>query len=95
MSENQRQSKTCTVVNNKSQGSVTSIVGFSVTTFLQIYGWVCDERIFEISQHLAKLQARKRIVLRTLCTWALSCWWRTCQRSWVCWETTVVEFNLA
>jgi len=26
------------------------------------------------SQHLAKLQARKLIISRTLCAWALSCW---------------------
>jgi len=29
---------------------------------------------FKTSQHLAKLQARKLIVSRTLCAWALSCW---------------------
>jgi len=28
---------------------------------------------FKTSQHLAKLQARKLIVSRTLCAWALSC----------------------
>jgi len=31
-------------------------------------------KIFKTSQHLAKLQARKLIVSRTLCAWALSCW---------------------
>jgi len=30
--------------------------------------------IFKTSQHLAKLQARKLIVSRTPCAWALSCW---------------------
>jgi len=29
---------------------------------------------FKISQHLVNLQARKLIVSRALCAWALSCW---------------------
>ena len=37
MSENKRLSETDVVINDKSQGSVAGVVGFSVITVLQIY----------------------------------------------------------
>jgi len=43
---------------------------------MKIYCKFTDEyavKKFKTSQHLAKLQARKLIVSRTLCAWALSC----------------------
>ena len=42
----------------------------------KIYGKFAVEYAAKIktSQHLAKLQARKLIVSRILCAWALSCW---------------------
>jgi len=40
----------------------------------QIHWWVCLYKNFKISQHLAKLQARKLIATSAQCVWALSCW---------------------
>jgi len=69
MSENKWQFDTDIVINNKSQGTVARHLrycGIFNENLLQIHCWVCVLKNFKISQHLAKLQARKMIVTHTL-----------------------------
>jgi len=106
MPENERQFKTGTVINYKSQCTAARYLryyGIFNEKLLQISCWVSLWKNFKISQHLAKLQARKLFASRAQCVWALSCWKMknsTHQISRVWQETAVVscfniDFNLA
>ena len=87
MSVNKRQFGTDIVINNtrKSQGTVDMHLrycGIFEENLLKIHYWVCLWKNVKISQHLAKLRARK-LIYWFIYSRAVSCWRRTClSRVW-------------
>ena len=91
MSGNKQQFETDFVINDKSQSTVAKHLrycGILNNSLLQSHYWVCLWKNYKISQHLAKLHARKLIVSCTLCTWAVSCWK---MKNLPVWQETAVD----
>ena len=62
MSEKWWQSEICIVVNDKSQGSVAKHLNLDGLLHYKFISQFAEKRIFKISKHLAKLQAKWLIV---------------------------------
>jgi len=62
MSENWQQSKICIVINDKSQDSTAKDLSYDGLLHCKFVSHCTGERILEISEHLAKLQAKWLIV---------------------------------
>jgi len=62
MSEKWRQSEICIVINDKSQGSIAKYLCWDGFLYYKFIIQFIGERIFKISEHLAKLQAKWLIV---------------------------------
>ena len=58
MSENWRQSEICSVINDKSQGSVALHLRNDVLLYYTFITQSSSESILKIGEHLAKLQAK-------------------------------------
>jgi len=61
-SENWQQSEICIVINNKSEGSIAKHLSCDGLLHHKFIIQFAGERIFKISEHLAKLQAKLLIV---------------------------------
>jgi len=62
MSEKWRQSETCIVINDKSQGSIVQHLRNDELLYYTFITHSASERSFKIGEHLAKLQAKWLIV---------------------------------
>ena len=58
MSENWQQSEICIVINDKSQDSTAKHLSYDGLLQYKFVSHYAGERIFKISEHLAKLQAK-------------------------------------
>jgi len=58
MSEKWRQSEICSVINDKSQGSIATHLRNDEVLYYIFIAQSAGERIFKIDEHLAKLQAK-------------------------------------
>jgi len=65
MSENSQQSEICIVINDKSQGSIAKHLSYDGLLRYKYIIQFAGERIFQICEHLAKLQAKWLIVSYT------------------------------
>jgi len=65
MSENWRQSEICIVINDKWQGSIANHLRCDELLYYAFIIQSVGERIFKISEHFAKLQAKWLIVSYT------------------------------
>ena len=62
MSENWQPPEICIVINDKSQGSIAKHLSYDKLLHYKFIIQFAGERIYEIDQHLAKLQAKWLIV---------------------------------
>jgi len=62
MSENWWQSEICTVISDKSQDSTAKHLSYDGVLHYKFFVHGASKRIFEIGEHLAKLQAKWLIV---------------------------------
>jgi len=65
MSEQWRQSEICTVINDKSQGSIDKHLKCDELLYYTFIIHSAGERIFHIGEHLAKLRAKSLTVSYT------------------------------
>jgi len=81
MSENRRQSEICTVNNDKSQCSTAKHLSYDGLLHYKFVAHCVGERIFKISEHLAKLQAKWLIV--SYAPFALDFFPQRCRTRWI------------